>query len=611
VLIAIVATLSLPGSAAALVSTRYVSLSGADTPPCSSGAPCRHIEYAIGQAKPGDTVSIGPGTFAEGGVSVTKSLNFVGAGSGTASSYDPAHNTLIESTNSNPTIASGGGGSFSNLRLNGPAGGFGPFAEVFSALELQASESAALSFNVDNVVATQSKLTGFPGFGRGAVNLEAVTKGSLNATITNLTAVGDGSALGVAQIEGVVHLNLANSKLTSVAEISGEPALQLNEGTAQVTNTSASGAAIGFEINGAGSLSARNSSFTGTIDGVKARQNSSGKGTAEVTLRDSLAAAVAGPIFGTDAGVLLLSEAGAGSLVKFEATNSTLAAYGKEAHAGLKLESQKAGTTTAAIKNTIAYAADPTSPATPRDIIASGPGPATVTAESSGYSSVNPTSGATITAVGTAGNVSGNPAFVSSATRNFTLAAGSPMLERGNLALMEAGELDLAGNPHVENECGRTLNPDIGAYEVVRTFNCPAAPGAPGAAPGATPKSPPTPTISSASMSAPRRAHHPGRAKAGKLTFTLNEAAMVTLVLKRLATGHVRGRACVAKAKPCSRRVTVTVIHVPGGAGKTTMAFPSLKLLGHLKAGRYEVLLVAVNTQHVSSASRTLKFALR
>ena len=49
-------------------------------------------------------------------------------------------------------------------------------------------------------------------------------------------------------------------------------------------------------------------------------------------------AAVAGGAFGANSGVMLLSEAVGGSLVKFEATNSTLTAYGKEASAGLKLD---------------------------------------------------------------------------------------------------------------------------------------------------------------------------------------------------------------------------------------------------------------------------------
>jgi hypothetical protein len=610
-LVGVLAILALPTAASAGATVRYVAKGGKDNATCSQSEPCLTVAHAITVANAGDTISIGPGTFEEGGLEVKKSLSLIGAGSGTASSYDPAHNTLIESTNSRPTIEATAGGSFSNLRLNGHAGMIGPFSEAFSALDLQASESTVLTFTVANVVATQSKLTGFPSFARGAVNLEAVSKGSLGATITNLTAIGDGSAVGVAQIEGMVHLNLANSTLTSLAEaIGGEPALQLNEGSAQVTNTTAGGAAIGFEINGAGSLSARNSSFTGTTDGVMARLNSSGKGTAQVSLRDSLAAAVAGPIFGSNAGVLLLSEAGAGSLVKFEAINSTLAAYGKEAHAGLKLESQKGGATTATIKNTIAYAADPTSPGTPRDILASGPGPATVTAESSGYSTVNPTFGATITPLGSAGNVSGNPAFVSPSTGNFTLAAVSPLLEHGNLALMEAGELDLAGNPHVESECGRSLNPDIGAYELQRAFACPL----PGLVSGSTIKASRTskvPRIGSASISAPLRAHRRKRAKAGKLVFTLNEAATVDVALKRLANGHLRKRACVARVKACKRLVTITATRLAGKAGKNTVAFPSIKLVGHLQAAHYELVLVAVSAQGTRSASRTVKFTLR
>jgi hypothetical protein len=609
VLIALLAALSLPGTAAALVSTRYVSLSGSDAPPCSSAAPCRHVAYAIGQALTGDTISIGPGTFDEGGLVAGTTLNFIGAGPGTAGSFDATHNTLIQNTTtSSSTIKATASASFSNLRLEGHVSGFGPSQEAFSALDVQASAGSALTSTVANVVASEPKVSGPGASLRPVVNLESVSKGTIAATITGLSATGPGSAVGVAQTEGTINLNLSNSTLTSRGESSSNAALQLNEGSAQVSNTSVTGATIGFEINGAGRLAARNSSFTGGNDGVKARLNASGKGTAEVSLRDSLAAAVAGPTFGANAGVLLLSEAGAGSLVKLESTNSTLAAYGKEARAGLKLESLKAGASSAVIRNTIAYAVDPTPSGPARDILASGP--ATVTAESSGYSTVISAFGATITPPGSGTNVIGDPAFAGPATGNFTLGAASPLLRRGNLALMEAGELDLAGNPHVESECGVILNPDIGAFELVRAFSCP-TPGAPSGGKPVLVGAIRVPLIGIPSISAPRRAHHPGRARAGKLTFNLSEAATVTVALKRLTTGHLRKRACVARAKACGRRVTVAVMHIAGRSGKNTVTFATLKLLRRLKAGRYEVVLLAVNPQHVSSAARTLKFSLR
>ena len=605
--ICLLGSVCLPESAAALPTTRYVALGGTDVPPCSAAAPCRHVAYAITQAVAGDTINIGIGTFAEPGLEIKKQLTLIGAGSGTASTYDPAHDTLIEATSSRAAIEATASASFSNLRLEGHVGGFPPFEEDYPALHVQASGGAALALNVTNLVGTQAKAAS--SFTQPTIGLETVSKGSIAAAMSGVTAIGAGSALGLLQNEGVASLTLSQSTVTSRGEASGAAAEILGHDSAQLSNTTVGGTGVGFEINGAGSLSARHSSFSGTSMGVKARLNASGEGTAEVSLRDSLAAAVAGGAFGANAGVMLLSEAAGGSLVKFEATNSTLTAYGKEASAGLKLESQKAGATAATIRNTIAHAADPTSPGTPRDILATGPGPATVIAESSGYSTANATFGATITPPASAGNVSGDPAFASPSTGNFTLGGGSPMLQRGNLALIESGELDLAGNPYVESDCGLILNPDIGAYELQRVFACPASPAPLGPSiPLATSRAP---VISAASISAPRRAHHPGKARAGKLTFTLNQAATVTVVLERLANGHVRRKACVARVRACTRTIRVAALHVSGKAGRNALTLPSLRLLRHLKAGRYAIVLTAVNSRHLASASRTLRFTLR
>ena len=295
-----------------------------------------------------------------------------------------------------------------------------------------------------------------------------------------------------------------------------------------------------------------------------------------------------------------------------EATNSTIAAYGKGATGGLQLESKALGSTTAQLANTIAYGSDPTAPGTARDILAAGPGTATVSAQSSGFSSALATFGATVTAPGSAGNVSGDPAFAGPAAANFMLSPTSPLLERGNPGLVLPGELDLAGAPRIESNCaGVALNPDIGAYELLRAFACPGVGQAPGNAVPKSEPAPKSPVIGSASITAPRRAHLGKRAKAGKLVFTLNEAATVNVALKRLATGHLRKKACVAKAKACKRLVAVTTIRLHGKAGKNTIAFPSAKLVRRLRTGSYEVLLLAVNAGNARSATRTLKFKLR
>jgi parallel beta-helix repeat protein len=68
--------LVLTSAAGAAGATRSVAPTGTDVGDCTS-SPCRTISYAVGQANPGDTVSVASGTYAES-VSVTKTLNLVG-----------------------------------------------------------------------------------------------------------------------------------------------------------------------------------------------------------------------------------------------------------------------------------------------------------------------------------------------------------------------------------------------------------------------------------------------------------------------------------------------------------------------------------------------------
>jgi hypothetical protein len=608
-LVCLLAALSLPTAASASATVRYVATGGKDNPTCAQSEPCLTIHNAITIAQAGDTISIGPGTFHEGEMIVEKALDFSGAGAGTAATYDPTHDTLIDgSGQTGETISDGAGGSFSDLRINGGIDSGGVFEQAYAALYLHASSESA-SFNVSDVVTTQPLIS--IGSGNASIDLEANSIYTNTSTITDLTAIGTGAALEL-NSSGMLNLNLSHSTLTGGT--GGEAALVSGGSTnATLSNTTLGGSQFGAVIYTGGQLTATRDSFTGRNAGLKLRSYENGASAA--TLRDSLAAALPSVTSTPQAGVVLLAEK-AGSTATLSATNSTLVAYGKGATAGLQLESTtNGGTSTAQLANTIAFAADPTAPGTPRDILAAGPGTATVTAESSGYSTVSATSGATITPVGSPGNVSGNPAFANPAGGNFMLAATSPLLELGNPALVLAGELDLASNPRLEIECGRSLNPDIGAYELPRAFACPISAGGPSAGgPGSGSKvlgAPKVPMIDSASISGPRRARHRKHARAGKLVFTLSEAATVDVQLEQLAKGHLRKKACIAKVKACKRLITISTTHLTGTAGKNTVALPSVNVVGHLKAANYELVLIAVSAQGTHSAPRTVKFALR
>jgi PKD repeat protein len=67
---------------------RYVAPSGADAGDCGASAtPCQTINYAVGQATPGDTVYLAPGSYPEI-VVPNKELTFLGANSGVPAGVD-------------------------------------------------------------------------------------------------------------------------------------------------------------------------------------------------------------------------------------------------------------------------------------------------------------------------------------------------------------------------------------------------------------------------------------------------------------------------------------------------------------------------------------------
>jgi hypothetical protein len=77
--LALVLTLG-SGVALAAGTTRYVAPGGSDTTNCASAAhPCKTIQYAVGQAAAGNTISLAKGTYTEAGqIVIGKNLSIVG-----------------------------------------------------------------------------------------------------------------------------------------------------------------------------------------------------------------------------------------------------------------------------------------------------------------------------------------------------------------------------------------------------------------------------------------------------------------------------------------------------------------------------------------------------
>jgi len=100
-------TLVCATSAGAAGSTRYVSATGTDAGNCTA-SPCHTIQYAVGQANAGDTVSVGAGTYHES-VSVTKQLSIIGNGAtiDAAGQTSPPNAVVISGTGAAGTVLRG------------------------------------------------------------------------------------------------------------------------------------------------------------------------------------------------------------------------------------------------------------------------------------------------------------------------------------------------------------------------------------------------------------------------------------------------------------------------------------------------------------------------
>jgi hypothetical protein len=169
-------------------------------------------------------------------------------------------------------------------------------------------------------------------------------------------------------------------------------------------------------------------------------------------------------------------------------------------------------------------------------------------------------------------NQNADPQFVNAAAGNFRLAPTSPAIDAG-LAddVLSATDRDGASRFQL-------AAPDIGAYEA-------ATKGAP--QPGDPAADVTAPGLSALRASGKRRG-------AAKASFTLGEAATVTVKLQRAKAGKRKGGRCVKptrklrKAKSCTRLLSVAtaVKTLPAGAA-------TVKLGRKLTAGRYRISVVA------------------
>jgi hypothetical protein len=222
------------------------------------------------------------------------------------------------------------------------------------------------------------------------------------------------------------------------------------------------------------------------------------------------------------------------------------------------------------------------------------------------------------------------PGFANAPGSDFSLVAGSPLVDRGDPALA-AGEsaTDAAGAPRIVDGNGDgTASSDIGAFE----YQPPRPPGqGGGGGGGGNPAD--APTLGGLKLSHTRFAVAAGataRAAARRrrallrpprgttISFTLSRPAAVTITVERKLHGLRRGRSCVAptrrlrgaRARACTRFTTAFTFTRGGAAGGNSLPFSGRAGRRALPAGSYRLGAVAKADGRASPAARPVAFAI-
>jgi predicted outer membrane repeat protein len=199
--------------------TRYVAKTGTDTGDClSSASPCLTIEYAVGQALPGDEVRVAAGTYTSANVLIITQALMLTGGFTTLNWNTPnpsANPTILDGQNNHAVLfftAASGPNIVQNFTIqNGKDttgnGGGGIYMSaqgswiirntIFQNNTSTTSGGGLSAIGVNSGKLSNDTFTGNSALGGsgGAVSLLNVTANINNTTFTNNTATSDGGAL--------------------------------------------------------------------------------------------------------------------------------------------------------------------------------------------------------------------------------------------------------------------------------------------------------------------------------------------------------------------------------------------------------------------------------
>jgi hypothetical protein len=221
------------------------------------------------------------------------------------------------------------------------------------------------------------------------------------------------------------------------------------------------------------------------------------------------------------------------------------------------------------------------------------------------------------------------PGFANAPGGDFSLAAGSPLVDRGDVALpADESTTDAAGAPRVVDGNGDgVVSSDVGAFE----FQPPRLPAPPGGGGGSGPAAPPTLSrlalsharfavgSGATARSAARRHRRARRAPRGTtISFTLSRAASVAFTVERRQRGLRKGRRCVAptrrlrrsRARACTRFTTSFAFTRSGAAGPNSIPFSGRARRRALAAGSYRLTATATADGRSSAPTRPVAFAI-
>jgi hypothetical protein len=459
--------LALCGAGAAqAATTRYVATAahggnnngGANT--CQlSATPCLTIAHAILQAASGDTIEIGPGRFPEAISAAGKALTFIGAGSGTSTSFDPSKQTFVDASATNGAgITTGNHATtIEKLRIQG---GIGSGTTIEPAINAPGGSSVP-TLTVSGSVLLQSSSN--QAHGGNAALLSGPATGGSNITVTH--SLVDAFANGIAVTGPSGSLKLAASTVV----VPSPTGLSLQTETAIMV--SAPSTIVDSELIGAVGISDVSKSVTVLRSVIKAAGTAivfsdDGDGPT-LAVRDSTISPAAGTL---SKGVVIGGpQTGEIATPTLFLTFDTVLARASGTAQALDVSQALAGTHVNTY-NTILRSID-TSGGSGNDDIASG---SQAINWSINYTDYTHASGSGVPAPGSGTNFDVDPQFVDDTGANLRLGPGSTLFDKGDPSIVNTGETDVTGAPRaLSHTCGGSALPDIGAFEAPAPGSCP------------------------------------------------------------------------------------------------------------------------------------------